>query len=141
MFIYGKMATYAISVMSYLAETSGRRVGSLEISQVRKLSRPLAAKLLTQLAAAGLAQGRPGPSGGYTLAKPPRDICLFDIVALFGPTEPPDLCPFGPGWCGNNDPCPLHEKITNLLSENIKFMKSSTLAEFVDWPTSPTAGQ
>lgn len=140
MFIYGKMAAHAISVMSYLAETSGRRVSSLEISRVRKLSRPLTAKLLTQLAAAGLAEGRPGPSGGYTLAKPPGDICLFDIVALFGQTEPTDICPFGSGWCGYGTPCPLHDKIKNLLDENLKFMRNNTLAAFEDWPSSNIYG-
>ena len=49
MFVYGKMAANAIAVMSYLATSSGKKAGSGEIAQVRKLSPTLAAKLLTQL--------------------------------------------------------------------------------------------
>lgn len=134
MFIYGKMGAHAISVMSYLAGNLGRRVGAAEISSSRKLSRPLTAKLLTQLSAAGMVTGRPGPLGGYMLAKAPEDICLFDIVELFGQTGPTDLCPFGPGWCGHGDPCPLHDKITGLLDDHFKFMRENTLAEFVGQP-------
>lgn len=134
MFIYGKMSANAISVMSYLAEVPGRRAGSHEIAKVRKLSQPLTAKLLTQLASAGLVAGQPGPGGGYTLAKTPGEICLFDIASLFGQTEPPALCPFGPDWCGNGAPCPLHDKIASILDANHKFMQRNTLAEFVGKP-------
>ncbi|MBU3666610.1 MAG: Rrf2 family transcriptional regulator [Chthoniobacterales bacterium] len=134
MFIYGKMSANAISVMSYLAEQPGRRAGSREIAKVRKLSQALTAKLLTQLASAGLVAGQPGPGGGYTLAKPPGDICLFDIASLFGQTEPPALCPFGPEWCGHGAPCPLHDKIASILAANHKFMQHNTLAEFVGKP-------
>lgn len=134
MFIYGKMSANAVSVMSYLAEAPDRRAGSREIAKVRKLSQPLTAKLLTQLASAGLVAGQPGPGGGYMLAKAPKDICLFDIVSLFGQTDPPALCPFGPDWCGKGDPCPLHDKIADVLESNQKFMKRNTLAEFVGKP-------
>lgn len=131
MFIYGKMSANAISVMSYLAEAPERRAGSAEIAKARRLSRPLTAKLLTQLASAGLVEGQPGPGGGYTLAKRPEDICLFDIASLFGQTEPTDLCPFGPGWCGTGDPCPLHDKIAHTLATNRAFMERNTLRAFV----------
>ena len=83
MFIYGKTAANAISVMSYLADEPKRRAGSGEIAEVRGISRALTAKLLTQLASAGLVHGQPGPGGGYTLAREAKDICLLDIVSLF----------------------------------------------------------
>lgn len=134
MFMYGKMSANAVSVMSYLAEVPGRRAGSREIAKIRKLSTPLAAKLLTQLATAGLLAGRPGPGGGYKLAKSPKQISLFDIVSLFGQTDSPALCPFGPDWCGNGHPCPLHDKIVDVLKANQNFMKRNTLAEFVGKP-------
>lgn len=137
MFIYGKMGAHAISVMSYLAGSLGRRVSTAEISSARKLLLPLTAKLLTQLAAAKMVEGRPGPSGGYILARPPEDIRLLDIVELFGQTGPTDLCPFGPGWCGYGDPCPLHDKISTLLDDHSKFMRENTLAEFVGKPLGP----
>jgi Rrf2 family protein len=131
MFIYGKTAANAIAVMSYLAADPARRAGSGEIARSRGISLALTAKLLTQLAAAGLVKGQPGPGGGYTLAKPARDICLLDIVSLFEQTEEPSRCPFGPGWCGKGEPCPLHDTILEMIESNRRFMETTTLAIFM----------
>jgi Rrf2 family protein len=130
MFIYGKTAANAIAVMSYLAADPARRSGSGEIARARGISLALTAKLLTQLAAAGLVKGQPGPGGGYTLAKPARDICLLDIVSLFEQTEEPSRCPFGPDWCGKGEPCPLHDTILAMIESNRRFMETTTLAVF-----------
>jgi len=130
MFIYGKTSANAIAVMSYLAADPGRRAGSKEIAESRGISVALTAKLLTQLAAAGLVTGQPGPGGGYTLAKPAGKICLMDIASLFEQTEPPSLCPFGHNWCGKGDPCPLHGTITDMVEANRRFMNDTRLAIF-----------
>lgn len=117
--------------MSYLAADPSKRCGSAEIAKARKISRALTAKLLTQLAAAGLVSGQPGPGGGYTLAKPAGKIRLIDIIQLFEQTETPTLCPFGSGWCGRGDPCPLHDSIAEMVESNRKFMETSHLGVFV----------
>ncbi len=134
MFIYGKTAANAISVMSYLAADPGRRSGSGEIAESRGISRALTAKLLTQLASAGLVNGQPGPGGGYTLAKPADHICLFDIVSLFEQTSTNTNCPFGESWCGVGDPCPLHDTITEMIASNKCFIEKTTLAVFAGCP-------
>jgi len=130
MFIYGKTASNAIAVMSYLAARPGRRAGSGEIAEARSISQPLTAKLLTQLAAAGLVDGQPGPGGGYTLARPAKTITLASIIRLFEQTELPSLCPFGPEWCGHGEPCPLHDAICALVENNRRFIEETSLAVF-----------
>ncbi|MDD5201344.1 MAG: Rrf2 family transcriptional regulator [Terrimicrobiaceae bacterium] len=130
MFIYGKTAANAIAVMSYLAADPARRAGSGEIARARGISKALTAKLLTQLASAGLVTGQPGPGGGYTLAKSARTICLLDIVSLFEQTAPTSVCPFGHNWCGKEDPCPLHDTITAMIADNLRFMEKTNLAVF-----------
>lgn len=130
MFIYGKTSANAIAVMSYLAADPKRRAGSGEIAKARRISQALTAKLLTQLAAAGLVIGQPGPGGGYTLARPAKSICLLDIASVFEQTEPPPLCPFGHHWCGVGDPCPLHDVIAGMVEANRAFMKQTRLAVF-----------
>ncbi len=131
MFIYGKTASNGISVMSYLAARPGLRAGSGEIAEARSISQPLTAKLLTQLAAAGLVSGQPGPGGGYTLARPAETINLASIIRIFEQTELPSLCPFGPDWCGHGDPCPLHDAIGLMVESNRRFIEETTLAVFV----------
>ena len=130
MFIYGKTAANAIAIMSYLAADPERRAGSREIAISRKISQALTAKLLTQLAAAGLVSGQPGPGGGYTLAQPPAGISLLAIASLFEQTDSPAVCPFGHDWCGHGDPCPLHDTIVKMLEANQHFMENTNLAVF-----------
>jgi len=130
MFIYGKTAANAIAIMSYLAADPDRRAGSREIANSRKISQMLTAKLLTQLAAAGLVSGQPGPGGGYTLAQSAESISLLAIASLFEQTDPPSVCPFGHDWCGHGNPCPLHDTIVKMLEANQHFMETTNLAVF-----------
>jgi|ERR1043166_358889 Rrf2 family protein len=131
MFAYGQTAANAIAVMSYFAANPSRRAGSGEIAAARRISRALTAKLLTRLAAARFVSGRPGPGGGYQLAKEPSEISLFDIASLFEQTDLPSLCPFGHGWCGNGAPCPLHQRIHDLMAVNRRFMEETRLSIFL----------
>ncbi|MEI6654483.1 MAG: Rrf2 family transcriptional regulator [Verrucomicrobiota bacterium] len=130
MFIYGKTATNAIAVMSYLAADETRRVGSAVIAKARNISPVLTAKLLTQLANAGFLLGQPGPGGGYRLIKKARDIRLIDIVKLFEQIDNSSRCPFGAGWCGNQEPCPLHDTITSMTERNRRFLEQTRLSVF-----------
>lgn len=130
MFIYGKTAANAIAVMSYLAARPGHRAGSGEIAEARSISQALTAKLLTQLAAAGLVHGTPGPGGGYTLGKDAKEISLLNIVSLFEQTTSPSVCPFGHDWCGKGDPCPLHDTITRMIEKNQSFLENTRLSVF-----------
>lgn len=137
MFLYGKMAANGIAVMSWLAANPGLRTGSAEIARARSISKPLTAKLLTQLAAAGLVDGQPGPGGGYSLARDPRRIRLIEIVECFEATSAPSLCPFGPGWCGKQDPCPLHDALLALQERHRRFLHDTRLSVFA--PTSASS--
>lgn len=133
MFRYGKLARQAVSAMSYLAgryTPDAPAISSAEVGRERKIPSALAAKLLSQMAAAGLAHGTTGPGGGYRLARPPEKIRLSEIVSLFerGMDEYP--CPFGTGFCGTGDPCPLHNDFIRLEENGRSFLEQTTLEVF-----------
>jgi Rrf2 family protein len=132
MFRYGKTAQNAVSAMSYLAEvyTGRSRLSSLDIADRRNISKPLVAKLLVVLSQAGLVNGAPGPSGGYALARDPSQISLLEIVSLFEKVEDRSMCPFGPDWCGNGDPCPLHDQLVALNDRMYQFLAGTKLDAF-----------
>lgn len=137
MFRYGKLARQAVSAMSYLAEKhspEAAAVSSAEVGRERKIPVALAAKLLSQMATAGLTHGTTGPGGGYRLARSPEKIKLAEIVSLFerGMDEFP--CPFGPGFCGSGEPCPLHHDFLRLEENGRKFLEETTLDVFAKPP-------
>jgi Rrf2 family iron-sulfur cluster assembly transcriptional regulator len=140
---YGKTTQSAIAAMSRLADLydGGKTlVSSADIARARKLSRPLVAKLLTNLSQAGLVSGSPGPGGGYTLARPPSQISLYDVAVLFERADDERTCPFGPGWCGYGDPCPLHAPLVRLHEELLRFLRSTHLDVFTQ-DHDPRAGK
>ena len=106
---------------------------SADIAKARNLAQPLVAKILTGLSRAGLIVGAPGPGGGYKLARSPREISLFDVVSVFE-RETNTTCPFGPGWCGTGEPCPLHHSLTAMNQIETDYLKNTNFAVFVGHP-------
>lgn len=129
--IHQKTAQNAIAAMSRLAElyASDLVASSRQIAESRNLPIPLVGKILTDLSRGGLVTGSPGPGGGYRLAKPPADISLKDVVELFE-RESEGMCPYGPGWCGNQAPCPLHNSLTAMKQIVEDYLNNTTLAAF-----------
>lgn len=138
MFRQNRATQHAIAALSRLAELfdePDRRASSIEIAKDRNLPKPVVAKILTMLAQAGLVTGSPGPGGGYRLARPPAAISLWDVSELFERDED-TACPFGPGWCGNRAPCPLHDKMITLRDAVEHYLKHTHFDVFQKHPKS-----
>ena len=143
MFGYGKMANYAIASLSYLAanfESKGFKANAATIAKARALSKPLVGKLMSQMSTAGLVNGTPGPGGGFFLSREPSDISLLEIVRLFEKVEEGLTCPFGPGWCGMGDHCPLHYDLAEKNEEMIDWLTRTTLKAFTTHSVKPDRG-
>lgn len=133
MFGYGKMSACAVAAMSALAEKhpGGGSLSSKQIAESRNLSQPLVAKVLTVLSQAGFVRGTRGPGGGYRLARDPEQVTVFDVVELFEGHRETSACPFGPGWCGVGDPCPLHDILAGLADSAATTLRNVSFAAFV----------
>lgn len=137
MFRYGKLARQAVSLVSYLAENYGVDAGALsssEVGKARNIPKALAAKLLSEAASAGLVRGTTGPGGGYRLARPPETITLLEVVELFERPQADNPCPFGTGWCGTGEPCPLHHDFVDMETRSLAFLEGTTFGVFVKPP-------
>lgn len=133
MFTYSKLAQAGIAAVSYLAGISleGRLAGSAEIAKDRQLSRVLVAKILTLLSAAGLVEGKPGPSGGYRLSRAASEISLLDVIKVFENPEDRIMCPFGPQWCGNGPLCPIHDTLVEMQQEALARLNRENFGQFL----------
>ncbi|MEQ1903351.1 MAG: Rrf2 family transcriptional regulator [Pirellulaceae bacterium] len=133
--LHQKTSQNALAAVSRLAELfdNNESASSADIAKARNLAQPLVAKILTTLARAGLVTGSTGPGGGYRLAKNPKDVSLLDVVSLFERQES-IACPFGPGWCGEGTPCPLHHSLTAMNQIELDYLKNTTFAVFSKHP-------
>jgi Rrf2 family protein len=100
------------------AETAG----SLDVSPAHL------SKVLQALSRAGLLEARRGPSGGYSLAKPPAQIRLLDIYeALEGPLRQ-DGCLFAKPIC-HRDRCALGDVVSGVRQRVFEYLRSTTVAD------------
>lgn len=133
MFTYSKLAQAGIAAVSYLAEYSleDRLSGSGEIAKDRQLSQALVAKVLTMLSTAGVVEGKPGPSGGYRLARDAQQISLLDVIRVFENLEEKVMCPFGPNWCGTGPICPLHDMLIETHHSTLDRLQQENFSQFI----------
>ena len=130
--IHQKASQNAIAAMSRLAELyheSSAVASSRDIADSRNLPGPIVAKILPVLSRGGLISGSPGPGGGYRLSRPPAEISLHDITDLFE-RDAATACPYGPGWCGTGEPCPLHNSLMAVQHIIDEYLRNTTLAVF-----------
>lgn len=136
MFGYGKMSGCAVAAMSALAEVhrQGELLSSYQIAERRNLSQALVGKIMTVLSQNGLVIGSRGPGGGYRLSRAPGSITVLEVVELFEGHRDGNSCPFGPGWCGVGEPCPLHHTLARMSDQAATALRRMTFAPFMDHP-------
>jgi Rrf2 family protein len=80
-------SAYALTNLVHLArEQTDRPVPSHEAAREEGLPERMLLKVLKPLVGAGVLRSVRGTSGGYTLARPPKDVTLLEVVeAVDGP--------------------------------------------------------
>jgi len=96
-----RMSDYAVVVL----ETLARQDTSLSATQIASsvnLPEPTVAKVLKQMAASNLVTSSRGVNGGYIIARPAKDITIFDIVTVIEGRVSLTAC-----VDGDHEPCAL----------------------------------
>ena len=127
----------AIAAVSCLAERYDdgmTRISAAEIARDRSLKGPFVSKVLSELSRAGVVSGTTGPGGGFTLARPPEEITVGEVMSLFERSEAEVRCPFGGGRCGVDKACPLHDAFLGAQASMLRFYDETTFGIFRDHP-------
>ena len=101
-----KQTDYGFVLLSELAAGPDRVANAPELAQETRLPLPTVAKILKQLAKSGVVRSQRGVKGGYSLARPAREISAAEIVtALEGPVALTICIDGTPGECDREDFC------------------------------------
>ncbi|MGI9101404.1 MAG: SUF system Fe-S cluster assembly regulator [Terriglobales bacterium] len=109
MFRLNKLTDYAIVLMTHIASTPDASLHSArELAGVTQLPAATVGKILRELLDHRLVVSHRGVKGGYSLARPAREITVAEIIAAlegpFGFTE----CNSTPGCCEIETSCTIH---------------------------------
>lgn len=99
---------YGIRALIFLAGAKDGHAKAGDIASAMDIPVGFLHQVLQELQRARLVSSRPGPNGGYTLARPADSISVREIVeALEGPLEPSE-CALRGGPCHWEEVCALH---------------------------------
>ena len=123
---------YGLRAILQIAENyGGDPVPISAISESQEISGKYLEQVVGTLRKAGLIDSRKGVRGGYSLAREPEDINLWEIItALDSHTTLVD-CVMEPGVCDRSDDC-LTRSIWTLLSARMEeFWSSFKLSDLI----------
>ena len=119
-----RLTDYGTMVLAELAAQQPQLRSAGQLAETTRIGHPTVSKLLKSLARAGLVSSERGSHGGYTLARPARQITAADIIdALEGPLSITECsshdsqCDFE-AWCHVGTAWQqINERIRNALGE------------------------
>lgn len=124
---------YALRLVVLLASQRGRPVTIPELARSTKIPEGYLAKVLRQLARAGMVHSQRGPKGGSVLIGRPEEISVLDVVQAVDPLKRIMVCPLGLRTHGANL-CPLHRRLDQAIASVEAAFSQSSLAEILADP-------
>lgn len=124
---------YAFRAIVTLAARKGQSATAKDIATVTKSPPNYVSKVMQTLVEGGLVNARRGPNGGFTLARPPEDITLLDVINAVDPIERIRMCPIDlPEH--ERQLCPLHQALDDTLAYVESALSKHTIAALMSQP-------
>ena len=124
---------YGIRGILYLALQSPERLTSLEaIAQAQDVPKNLLAKVMQNLAKAGIVRSQRGAGGGFALARPASAITLLQVIqGVEGPLYL-NRCLIRRGECPYDQICPVHKVWRRAQEALVAILGGTTIAKLVE---------
>ncbi len=129
-----KTAEYALRAVLYLALEGGasRPLRAHEVAEALQVPANYLSKTLHQLARAGVLNSGRGPRGGFSLARPPGELALADILEPLDPAWLESACLLGNPRCSDQQSGPLHQRWKEVREPVRRFFSETTLADVLE---------
>jgi Rrf2 family nitric oxide-sensitive transcriptional repressor len=127
---------YALRAIVCLAENPTQSQTRQQIADATQVPTDYLAKVLRSLGRAGLVLAGRGLHGGFTLAKPAREITVLEVVNVVDPIQRIHHCPLRLS-AHAAQLCPLHRRLDDAMSGIEDAFRSTCIAELIGQPGSP----
>ncbi|MEZ6130808.1 MAG: Rrf2 family transcriptional regulator [Planctomycetaceae bacterium] len=124
---------YALRAVVHLAQRPNEPQKTDDIAAATQVPRAYLAKVLQGLRAKQIVQLQRGIGGGVTLAKPPAELTILDVVNAVDPIKRITTCPLDLSSHGTRL-CALHRRMDNAIMTMEEAFQSTTLAELLEDP-------
>jgi Rrf2 family transcriptional regulator, iron-sulfur cluster assembly transcription factor len=122
-------STYALRALYCIARRGGDSlVMAGDIAEEMHIPSRYLSGILRTLVQLGVLRSTRGKNGGFQLARPADKIFLVEILGPFQGSGRQTNCPFGNAECGIRNPCPIHERWSEVVATYQHFTETTTLA-------------
>src|SRR4051812_5164973 len=109
--MFSKTVEYALRAVAHLAYEAPKGRTTEQIAEATRVeSATYLSKVLQELVRKGVVKSQRGIGGGITLAKPPEELTILEVVNAVEPIERIKSCPLGLKSHGVRL-CPLHRRL------------------------------
>ena len=128
--IFSRQCEYALQAVLYIALKPQGEMSSIK-EMTKKLDIPyhFLAKILQDLSRKGLLRSLKGPTGGFALGMPAKDMTLFHIVEAIDGVALTSQCVMGFPECSGKNPCAVHEQWAGLRDGIYKMLVNKHIME------------
>lgn len=130
--MFSQTAEYALRAVAYLAEQGTPRTVA-QIAQATKVPPSYLSKVMQELARAELVISQRGLHGGFHLARPLDQLCVYDIIQAVDPIQRIHKCPLDLPQHSKHL-CPLHQRMDDALAQVETAFRATTFAEVLQAP-------
>jgi Rrf2 family protein len=131
-----KKADYGLMAMKHLAEHAHEGACSAkDVAESYGIPPEVLAKILQRLAKAGLLHSQHGINGGYTLARPAREISAYEVIRTIDGPLFITSCITVRGECDQTQRCTIREplrKVNQSIEDVLKKIKIAEMTETSD---------
>ena len=126
--MFSDTVEYALRAIVHLAHEAPEARTTAQIAEATRVPKDYLSKILQGLAKKGIVQTQRGVGGGISLAKPPSELTILDVVNAVDPIKRFTTCPLDLPNHGANL-CPLHRRMDAAMAAVEEAFGKSTLAE------------
>lgn len=130
-----KQTKYAMLAMAVLARNYGKHpVAITKIAESERIPPRVLEGILLKLKRNGFLQSTRGKTGGYSLARRPSEVSLFDIVLLFEGSVSMLSCVCADVYrpcefCKDESTCPIRSTFSAIYRHTVEVLRTTTLAD------------
>lgn len=128
--MFSQTSEYALRIVIYLASLDGAPATTEQIAKATQVPVGYLSKVLQSLSRAGIVNSRRGLHGGSTLAKPAKELSVYDVASVVSPFRRIRTCPLGLEAHGTNL-CPLHRRLDDAMGLVEQAFRDSSIAELL----------
>ncbi len=123
---------YAVRAMLDIARYHPTVRTARQITAAMDLPGNFMTRILPTLVRHQLLDSTAGPAGGYTLARPPAEITLLEVIEVIEGPVAIDECVLGGGPCDWTELCPLHETWAEVRTGAAHRLAATTFSDLAD---------